>query len=122
MAVALIAIPLIAAALAAAIPSNRWRPWVLPPAAIAHFVCSIYSMSARTPGELTRWLALDPPGRLVLLIISILFLVCAFYTVGYLHQRAELSNRVFCACLLLFLATSSLVICSMHLGLMWVAI
>src|SRR5207237_839165 len=44
------------------------------------------------------------------------------YAVGYLRYRAELSNRIFCISLLLFLATTTLVICSRHLGLMWVAI
>jgi len=33
---ALIAVPLLAAALAALAPSNRMRPWLLPAAAIAH--------------------------------------------------------------------------------------
>src|SRR5205814_8877171 len=36
--------------------------------------------------------------------------------------RAELSNRIFCVGLLLFLAATSLVVCARHLGLMWVAI
>jgi hydrogenase-4 component F len=70
----------------------------------------------------TRWLALDPPGRIVLLILSALFLICSVYSVGYLRYRSELSNRIFCAGLLVFLAATTLVVCSRHLGLMWVAI
>jgi hydrogenase-4 component F len=45
----------------------------------------------------TQWLILDPPGRIVLLVVSTLFLFCSFYTVGYLQYRKERSNRVFCA-------------------------
>src|SRR5436305_1288476 len=104
MPIVLIAIPLIAAAIAAVVPSNRLRPWVLPPAGVAHVVASFYAVWGHQPESITRWLALDPPGRLVLLIVSILFLICAVYSVGYLRYRSELSNRLFCICLLLFLA------------------
>lgn len=122
MPVVLIAIPILAAAVALAIGSNRLRPAVLPPAAAAHLACSLYLLfGAQNAGPMT-WLALDPPGRLVLLLLSVLFLICSFYSVGYLRQRQELSNRIFCVCLLLFLAMTTLVVCSMHLGLMWVAI
>jgi len=122
MAVVLIAIPILAAAVALAIGSNRLRPAVLPPAAAAHLGCSIYLLFGAQNAGAMPWLALDPPGCLVLLLLSVLFLICSFYSVGYLRERHELSNRIFCVCLLLFLATTTLVVCSMHLGLMWVAI
>ena len=123
MPLVLIAIPLLGAALAAAIGSNRLRPWVLPPVAAAHLGVTVHALSTppSTMGMMT-WIAIDPPGRLVLLILGVLFLICAVYCVGYLRCRAELSNRWFCVCLLLFLAMTTLVACSVHLGLMWVAI
>jgi hydrogenase-4 component F len=122
MSLALIILPLLAAGVAAAIPSNRLRPWLLPPVAATHLVLT--ALALLRPGEaaVTRWLALDPPGRIVLLVVSVLFLICSVYSVGYLRYRSELSNRIFCAALLLFLSATSLVICSRHLGLMWVAI
>jgi hydrogenase-4 component F len=58
----------------------------------------------------------------VLLLLSVLFALCAFYAVGYLRHRRELSNRVFVPCLLVFLGMTTLVVCSQHLGLMWVAV
>ena len=61
---------------------------------------------------------LDPPGRIVLLILSVLFLICSVYSIGYLRCRSELSNRVFVPCLMLFLAMTTLVNFSHHLGLM----
>src|SRR6266513_1677513 len=79
MTLALIILPLLAAALAALIPSGRLRPLLLPILAVVH-------------------------------------------AVGYLRYRGELSNRIFCVGLLCFLSATSLVICSRHLGLMWVAI
>lgn len=74
---------------------------------------------ARLPG-LGEWLRLDAPGRLLLGILSLLFLCCAVYSVGYLRYRVERANRRFCACLLVVLGTMSLVAYSQHLGLLWV--
>jgi hydrogenase-4 component F len=122
MAVALIILPLLAAAVAAAIRSDRFRPWLLPPVAVAHLVLTILTLLRPQSVTVTPWLALDPPGRIVLLVLSALFLICAVYTVGYLRYRAGLSNRILCVGLLLFLAATSMVVCSRHLGLMWVAI
>jgi hydrogenase-4 component F len=68
------------------------------------------------------WLALDAPGKLVLLVVSVLYFFCSIYCVGYLKHRSERSNRVFVSCLLGFLGVASLVAWSQHLGLMWVAI
>jgi hydrogenase-4 component F len=68
------------------------------------------------------WLALDAPGKLVLLVVSVLFFCCSIYSVGYLRYRRERSNRVFVSCLLVFLAVMSLVTWAQHLGLLWVAI
>lgn len=119
---ALIALPVLAAAVAAAIASDRRRPIVLPVAAAGHLALSLVAISASRSSSLGGWLALDPPGRLVLLLLSVLFSICAAYAVGYLRYRRELSNRVFVPCLLLFLGMTTLVVCSQHLGLMWVAV
>jgi hydrogenase-4 component F len=122
MSVALIILPLLATAIAAVIRSNRYRPWLLPPVAVAHLVLTILALQQPTGTAFAGWIALDPPGRIVLLILSVLFLICSIYSVGYLQYRSELSNRIFCVGLLMFLAATSLVACSRHLGLMWVAI
>ena len=119
---ALILVPLLAAALAFVIPSERWRPLVLVPAAATHLGLALAAVASPGEGAFEGWLRLDPPGRLVLLLVSVLFALCAVYTVGYLRLRSELRNRVFVSCLLLFLAMASLVVCSQHLGIMWVAI
>jgi hydrogenase-4 component F len=122
MSVALILLPLLATAIAAAIRSNELRPWLLPPVAVAHLALTVTALLHPERIVVNPWLALDPPGRIVLLILSLLFFICAVYSVGYLRYRSELSNRIFCVGLLLFLAATSLVVCSRHLGLMWVAI
>jgi hydrogenase-4 component F len=123
MVFALILGPLLFAGLAAALPSNRLRPWLLPAAALGHFALTVLAVSSlAASGASGRLLGLDPPGALVLLVVSGLFLCCSFYAVGYLNYRQERSNRVFVACLLAFLGFASLVALSQNLGLMWVAI
>jgi len=122
MALVLILLPIVMAALAAAIPSNRWRPRLLPVTALVHLATTVAVLAGRGPAIAVDYLVLDPPGRIVLLQISVLFALCSFYAVGYLRYREEQSNRVFCACLLAFLGVASLVTWAHHLGLMWVAI
>src|SRR6266496_2110420 len=122
MHLALIIFPMFVAALAAVMRSNRMRPWLLPPAAAVHLTLVTLALVRSWPPSVYGWLALDPPGRIVLLVVGVLFFVCAIYSVGYLRYRSELSNRIFCIGLLVFLSATTLVICSRHLGLMWVAI
>jgi hydrogenase-4 component F len=119
---ALIALPVLAAAVAYALPSDRQRTLVLPVAGAGHLALTLAAISAASPRSFGGWLALDPPGRLVLLLLSSLFVICSVYAVGYLRYRRELSNRVFVACLLGFLGMTTLVVCSQHLGLMWVGV
>ena len=122
MAFVMILVPVVMAAIAAAVPSNRWRPWLLPATGAAHLAATVLVL-ARTDLQVgAPWLVLDPPGRIVLGVVSLLFLLCSFYTVGYLRHRTERSNRVFCACLLAFLGITTLITWSHHLGLMWVAV
>ncbi|MCC7261514.1 MAG: hydrogenase [Candidatus Latescibacteria bacterium] len=122
MAFVQIFVPLLMAALAAALPTNRWRPLLLPLTALLHTAVSLLVLGRPDLQVSSQWLVLDPPGRIILLIVTVLFLMCSIYAVGYLQQREERPNRVFCACLLAFLGVMSLVIWSHHLGLMWVAI
>lgn len=123
MALAMILFPILIAIVALTVPSDRVRPWLLPVGGLGHLlmtgvVVSNETLSAGGPA----WLVLDPPGRIVLLVVSLLFFLCSIYAVGYLRQRQERQNRFFCACLLTFLGAMSLVTWSHHLGLMWVAI
>lgn len=121
MAFVMILFPLVMASIAVVVASNRWRPWLLPLTAVLHTVAIVFVLTRPDLMTTTQWLVLDPPSRIVLLLVSTLFLVCSVYTVGYLQYRPERPNRVFCACLLGFLSAMSLVAWSHHLGLMWVA-
>jgi hydrogenase-4 component F len=80
---------------------------------------TIVSHPPPSPGG---WINLDPIGTLFLGTITLLFLVCAFYAVGYLAYRQDRSNRVLCMGLMVCLSAMTLVTVSHHLGLMWVAL
>ncbi|MBN2809387.1 MAG: hydrogenase [Deltaproteobacteria bacterium] len=118
----LILLPLVMAALALIVPSNYWRPWLLPFTALIHTGATLAVILHPEWGSQTVWLKLDPVGTIILLTVSVLYLFSAFYAVGYLHFRRERPNRIFCASLLAFLGLVSLAIWAHHLGLMWVAI
>ena len=122
MVIGLVLLPILMGGLAFAVPSNRMRPWLLPVTGLAHLVLTVKALMGPENNTHSSWFILDPAGRLVLLLVSVLFFVCSLYTVGYLKYRAERSNRVFCGCLLASLGTMSLVTWSHHLGVMWVAI
>jgi hydrogenase-4 component F len=122
VALALILVPLALAALAFALPSNRLRPWLLPVAGAVHLGLVIATFARPGVVAFGRWLQLDSLGKLVLGFVSVLFFLCSLYAPGYLALRPERKIRVFCACLLAFLAMMSLITQSHHLGLMWVAL
>ncbi len=118
----LVLLPIAGALLAWFTPSNRHRPLVLPVFALLHLTMvadAVISPPLPSPGG---WIALDPIGKLFLATITLLFLACAFYAVGYLSYRQERSNRVLCMGLLVCLSAMTLVTISHHLGLLWVAI
>ncbi|MBM4001172.1 MAG: hydrogenase [Planctomycetes bacterium] len=117
----LILAPLAAAAIAMAIPSNRFRPWILPAAASVQLALVARLVPHGDPRLFNRWLAVDPLSRPFLAIVGVVFFLCSLYAPSYLRIRAERPNRVLCACLLLFLAAMNLVALAHHLGLMWVA-
>ncbi len=117
----LIFVPLAGAALAAAWPSQRTRPWLLPGVGLIHAALCFWLLVNPPPVAPGSWLAFDPLSRAVLPAVSLLFLVCAAYGVSYLAIRPERSNRVFVAALLAVLGLLSAGHMARHLGLLWIA-
>lgn len=115
-----VVVPLAMALVVFFTPSRRWRPRLLAATALVHFALTVQVLASPAPASSGEWLRLDAPGRLLLAILSLLFLCCAIYSVGYLRYRVERANRRFCSCLLVVLGTMSLVAYSQHLGLLWV--
>src|SRR5437763_3647132 len=121
----LILYPLTMAVVTYTLPSNRWRPWLLPLGALGQLglvaAALIQSGSGVSLEGMGGWLQLDALGKVVLGFITVLFFLCSLYAPGYLALRADQANQVFCANLFASLAMMTLVTLSHHLGLMWVA-
>ena len=122
MALLLLLLPALGALLAFALPAARARPLVLLAAAGGHLAVTAAVLSGIVPPPDGAWLWLDPPGRVVLGLVSVLFFGCSVYAVGYLRDREDRPNRVFTACLGALLGVITLAVLARHLGLMWVAI
>src|SRR5712692_10389467 len=91
----LILLPLGMAALVFAVPSNRWRPWLVPLVCLGHLAVVVVALQESPPLYLPptlggdtegggHWLVLDPLAKIFLALTSVLFLSCTFYTAGYL--------------------------------------
>lgn len=119
---ALVLVPLACAVLALAISSDRARPWIVTAGGVAQAVIVVFALRQERVSGLGEWLLLDRAGKLVLGLVTALFLACSLYAPAYLRQRKERNNRVFCACILTFAAMLALITEAHHLGLMWVAL
>ena len=116
----LILLPLLAALVAAVTPSARVRPLIVAGTGVLHLAGALAVRSG--DAVFGGWFAADPLGRLVLLVVSVLFTLCALYGVGYLRVRKERSNLVFCVCLLTFLSMTTAITIAQHLAVVWVAV
>jgi hydrogenase-4 component F len=116
-------LPAIAAGAAYLLPSMRRRSTVLLASAVVHSAL-VLALWLR-PGQraLGGWLAADDLGRVVLSLVSLLFLAVAQYAVGYLRTegtRGAMGGRVFVSFMLVFLASATLVSLSHHFALLWI--
>jgi hydrogenase-4 component F len=136
MIAALILLPSLAAGLAFATKARIVREAWLLGAALGHLLLVGLLVFDPPPPVAGAWLGADSLSLLFLGVTSVLFAGTSIYTVGYLRReppypRGDLEEgflftnepeSVFVGCLLLFLATMSLVTLSRHLGLLWVAV
>ena len=118
----LVLIPLLFAVGAYFLPSDRFRPWFLPVAGFVHLGLVLKVLVDDVPQPIGAWVGIDPLGRLILTVVTLLYCGCAVYGLGYLRYRLQWGNRTFVTCLLIFLAAMSLAAEARHLGLLWVAV
>jgi len=113
--------PLLCAAFAFALPSDRRRPLALVAGGVAHALgVARLLLAPSVPGP-GAWLGADALAKVALLTTTVLFLAAAVYAQGYLARRPDRGNRTFVGGLLVLLAAMSTVALSRHLGLTWVA-
>jgi hydrogenase-4 component F len=136
MILALVCVPLVAGLIAFGWRSDAGRRMLLVLSALVHLGLTIACWVELPAPMWEGWLKLDSLGLLFLSITSALFLASSVYCLGYLgkeHGVAHIdfeehlffSNEpeaVFTGCLLLFLASMTLVTVSQHFGLLWVGI
>lgn len=133
----LILLPIVAAVATLLTPSPKGRRRLLVGTAGLHLLLTAGAWLMPLPTfAADAWLGLDHAGRFFLGISSCLFFAVAITVGPYLEQNrtgrqreadtgsifVNASPAVFCACLLGFLATMTLVAASRHLGVLWVAI
>ncbi len=86
-------LPVIMAAVTFSLPSDRWRPWLLPLGALGHllvvFRAIFWSDSVSPASALGGWLLLDALGKLFLGFLSLFFFLCSLYVPGYLSASAR---------------------------------
>jgi hydrogenase-4 component F len=118
---ALILAPAIAAALAYGLPAAG-RSVLLVGTAGLHLALVLLLWIWPGDRALGGWLAADALGRIMLTLVSVLFLAVAQYAVGYLRDEQPRGGRAFTSCLLAFLAAASLVTLSHQFALLWIGL
>ena len=121
-------LPLFGALAAAVLPGARTRVGAVAAArlallvgvALVHIALVASLWIAPEGPTLGGWFAADALGLLVLTLTSVLFLLTALYTVGYLRRETPRGGRFFVSALLGFLAATTLVSLSQHLAMLWV--
>ncbi len=121
MAYFLILFPLLVAMAAYLVASPDLRSRLLPVAGTLHLAVLLVALRHWGTLPINAWLGLDALGAWVLLVVSVLFCICAFYAPSYLALRADRDNRIFCVSLLSFLGLASLLAQARHPGVAWVA-
>lgn len=131
----LILLPAAAGGIAYLLPQDALRRIVWLAGAVVHTGLTL-AVTLHPPAGLGDYLGLDSLGLLFLWLVSVLFLASSVYGVAYMaaepkdtqEDREEpglftnTPERVFTACLLLFLATMTWVTLTRHFALLWVAI
>jgi formate hydrogenlyase subunit 3/multisubunit Na+/H+ antiporter MnhD subunit len=90
--IALLLLPALAALIAAFLPKDRARSWVLTILGMAHLILTIGAIALRgepsnDPITQQLWLRLDATGSIVLLSLSTLFALIGWYAPGACHPH-----------------------------------
>ncbi len=118
-------LPLLGAIAAGVLPGGRARVAiarlaVLVGVALVHTAIVASIWIAPPPPMLGGWLAADALGLIVLTLTSVLFVLTALYSIGYLQRETPRGGRFFVSAMLVFLGATTVVSVSQHLAMLWV--
>lgn len=116
----LVALPFVAAGIAALFASRAMRATMMVTVAVVHLVLVAALWWARDARAISGWLGVDPLGLVTLTLVSVLFLIVAHYAAGFVGGAAPRGGRAFVSCMLAFLGAASLVALSQHIALLWI--
>jgi len=119
---ALAAFPFLAGALVWLLPRRILRRTGLFVAALVQAGLAASAIASDPAPEWGGALALDPLGKLFLGVLTLLFLLSAIYTFGYMAHHRHPRRRYYVPVLLFFLGSMTLATLSHHMGLFWVAL
>jgi hydrogenase-4 component F len=116
----LINLPLAFAALVWFMKPGMHRAKVLPVAGLIHLALVVVALTHAFNLKPDAWFRLDSLGGWMLLVVSVVFNICAAYAPSYLALRTERDFGIFGVAMLGFLGMASLVAASRHPGVLWV--
>lgn len=103
------------------------RRYILISGAITHNIGSISILAFGDRWSFTPYIQVDGLGLIFLLLISTIFTISSFYSLGYFPLKRKVTaeesgGHIYVACMLVFLATMTLAVSTTHIGILWIAI
>ncbi|HSL41169.1 MAG TPA: proton-conducting transporter membrane subunit [Desulforhopalus sp.] len=114
-------LPMLVGLLALLLPARVGRG-VLVVTATLHLLLSVMIWFGSLPASASAYFHPSAPGLLVLLLTSLVFLIISVYSISYYEREKIEKEPVFNGCMLLFLATMSMVALADHPIVLWIAI
>lgn len=116
----LVLLPFLGALIAFLAPGRHTKLQIFVGVSVIHLILSIIVISYGDKfGEV---LGIDDLGRLLLGLMSLVNLPCAIAGVDYIHSGRRAKSDTYVPFNLLFLGAMTLALCTMHLGVFWVAV
>lgn len=116
----LVLLPFLGALAAYLAPAQKTKLQIFVTIGLFHFLLSMWVItSGDRYGEV---FGIDELGRLLLGVMSLVNLPCSFAGVDYIRSGRRAKSETYVPCNLAFLGAMTLALCTLHLGVFWVAV
>ncbi len=116
----LVLLPFVGALIAYLVPNLKTKIQIFIGVGILHLILSaVVITSGDRYGEV---FGIDELGRLLLGVMSLVNLPCAIAGVDYIRSGRRAQSETYIPCNLAFLGAMTLALCTLHLGVFWVAV